>query len=147
VLATAATARQTEFGEPAAADPPAWALAVPALGPASLDPRQRVEWVRRAGIVAAYRDLHAIPETQVSIGEAPSRERAFHDALWRQALSALGQPADALDYATASDAELREMRAAWRRAEAWAPEFVACGCQKRRTCHATCWYSWSSPPS
>jgi len=56
VLATAATARQTEFGEPAAADPPAWALAVPALGPASLDPRQRVEWVRRAGIVAAYAD-------------------------------------------------------------------------------------------
>jgi hypothetical protein len=129
VLATAATARQTEFGERAAADPPAWALAVPALGPASLDPRQRVEWVRRAGIVAAYRDLHAIPETQLSIGEAPSRERAFHDALWRQALTALGQPADALDYATASDAELREMRAAWRRGSVgagvrglWVPE-------------------------
>ena len=125
VLATAATARQTELGERAAADPPAWALAVPALGPAPVDPRQRVEWVRRAGIVAAYRDLHAIPERQVSIGEAPSRERAFHHALWRQALTALGHPVDALDYATASDAELREMRAAWRCAEAWAPEFVA----------------------
>ena len=57
--------------------------------------------------------------------QAPSRERAFHHALWRQALTALGHPADALDYATASDAELREMRDAWRRAQAWAPQFVA----------------------
>ena len=106
-------------------DPPAWALAAPTLGPPPADPRQRAEWVRRAGIVAAYRDLHAIPDTQVSIGQAPSRERAFHHALWRQALTALGHPADALDYATASDAELREMRDAWRRAQAWAPQFVA----------------------
>ena len=125
VLAAAATARQTELGERAAADPPAWALAAPTLGPPPTDPLQRAEWVRRAGIVAAYRDLHAIPEAQLSIGEAPSRERAFHHALWRQALTALGHPADALDYATASDAELREMRDAWRRAQAWAPEFVA----------------------
>ena len=125
VLAAAATARQTELGERAAAHPPAWALAAPTLGPPPADPLQRAEWVRRAGIVAAYRDLHAIPDTQLSIGEAPSRERAFHHALWRQALTALGHPADALDYATASDAELREMRDAWRRAQAWAPEFVA----------------------
>ena len=125
VLAAAATARQTELGDRAAANPPAWALAAPALGPAPTDPHQRAEWVRRAGIVAAYRDLHAIPEAQLSIGEAPNRERAFHHALWRQALTALGHPADALDYATASDAELREMRDAWRRAQAWEPQFVA----------------------
>ena len=125
LLAAAATARQTELGDRAAANPPAWALAAPALGPAPTDPLQRAEWVRRAGIVAAYRDLHAIPETQLSIGEAPPRERAFHHALWRQALTALGHPADALDYATATDAELREMRDAWRRAQAWEPQFVA----------------------
>jgi hypothetical protein len=125
VLATAATARQTELGERAAAHPPAWALAAPALGLPPADPLQRAEWVRRAGIVAAYRDLHAIPDTQLSIGAAPSRERAFHHALWRQALTALGNPADALDYATASNTELREMRDAWHRARAWAPPFVA----------------------
>ena len=125
VLAAAATARQTELGERAAADPPPWALASSSLGAPPADPRQRGEWVRRAGIVAAYRDLHAIPEAQLSIGEAPSRDRAFHHALWRQAITALGHPADALDYATASDGELREMRDAWRRAQAWAPEFVA----------------------
>jgi hypothetical protein len=125
VLAGSATARQTELGERAATHPPAWALAAPTLGPPPADPLQRAEWVRRAGIVAAYRDLHAIPDAQMSIGQAPSRERAFHHALWRQALTALGHPADALDYATARDAELREMRDAWRRAQAWAPQFVA----------------------
>jgi conjugative relaxase-like TrwC/TraI family protein len=125
VLAAAATGRQTELGERAAANPPAWALAAATLGPPPANPLQRAEWVRRAGIVAAYRDLHAIPDTQLSIGAAPSRERAFHHALWRQALTALGHPADALDYATASDAELRRMRDAWRRAQAWAPQFVA----------------------
>ena len=81
--------------------------------------------MRRAGIVAAYRDLHAIPDTQLSIGEAPSRERAFHHALWRQAATALGHPADALDYATATDLDSRDarcacaMRDAWHRAQAW----------------------------
>ena len=88
------------------------------------EPRERAEWVRRAGIVAAYRDLHAIPDGQLSIGAAPSREREFHYALWRQAIAALGHPADALDYAMASDGELREMRAVWRREQAWAPVFV-----------------------
>ena len=62
VLAAAATARQTELGERAAADPPPWALASSSLGAPPADPRQRGEWVRRAGIVAAYRDLHAIPD-------------------------------------------------------------------------------------
>jgi hypothetical protein len=70
--------------------------------------------VRRAGIVAAYRDLHAILDTQLSIGEAPRRERAFHHTLWRQSATALGYPADALDYATATDLELRAMRDARR---------------------------------
>lgn len=125
VLAEAATARQSELGERVAAELPAWALSAPTLGPPPNEPSQRAEWVRRAGIVAAYRDLHAVPDTQLSIGEAPNGERAFHHALWRQALTALGHPADVLDYATASDAELREMRAAWRRVERWAPEFVA----------------------
>lgn len=124
-LATVATVRQTELGERAAAHPPAWALTAPTLGQPPSDPGQRAEWVRRAGIVAAYRDLHAVPDTQLSVGEAPSRERAFHHALWRHAVTALGHPADALDYATATDLELREMRDAWHRAQSWAPQFVA----------------------
>ena len=131
VLAAAATARQTELGARAAETPPAWAVAAPALGVPPVEPPERAEWVRRAGIVAAYRDLHAIPDGQLSIGDAPSREREFHHALWRQAIAALGHPADALDYATATDAELREMREAWRREQTWAPPFVADTCTTR----------------
>lgn len=125
VLAAAATARQTALGERAAAAPPAWALDAPGLGSPPEDPAQRAEWVRRAGIVAAYRDLHAVPDTQPSLGAPPSRERAFHHTLWRQALAASGHPADTLDYATASDTELRQIRDTWRAAQAWAPPFVA----------------------
>jgi hypothetical protein len=125
VLAGAAITRQNELGNRAAADPPGWALAAPALGPVPHDPRQRGEWVRRAGIVAAYRDLHAVPDTHESIGAAPSRERAFHHTLWRHAQAALGHPADTLDYTTATVEQLRGMRDAWRRAQTWAPAYVA----------------------
>ena len=125
-LAAAATERQLELGARAAADPPAWALEAPTLGtpPPEDNPRERDEWVRRAGIVATYRDLHAIPDEQLSIGGAPDRGREFHHALWRQAQAALGHPADVLDYAAASDGELRAMRDAWRREQSFAPEFV-----------------------
>ncbi|MDN5930445.1 MAG: hypothetical protein L0I24_05185, partial [Pseudonocardia sp.] len=125
-LAAAATERQLELGARAAADPPAWALEAPTLGtpPPEAHPRARDEWVRRAGIVATYRDLHAIPDEQLSIGGAPDRGREFHHALWRQAQAALGHPADVLDYAAASDGELRAMRDVWRREQSFAPEFV-----------------------
>lgn len=125
VLAAAASDRQTELGERVIADPPPWALAAPALGPVPAAGRERVEWVRRAGTVAAYRDLHAIPDTQPSLGAAPSREREFHHTLWRHAQAALGHPADTLDYTTATDTELRDMRDAWRRTQTWAPPYVA----------------------
>ncbi|WP_298795751.1 MobF family relaxase [uncultured Pseudonocardia sp.] len=126
-LAAAATARQAELGARVAADPPAWALHY--LGPVP-DPgvnqgRDQQEWQRRAGIVAAYRDLHAIPETQTSIGAAPARERALHHTLWQQAVTALGHPTDTLDYALATDTELRQMREGWQREQHLAPPFVA----------------------
>ena len=125
LLAEAATDRQVELGRRAAADPPGWALTAPTLGPPPGGGLPLVEWVRRAGIVAAYRDLHAVPDTHDSIGPAPSREREFHHALWRQAAAALGHPADALDYTTATTGELREMREVWQRAQTWAPAYVA----------------------
>lgn len=125
LLAWAATARQHELGERAAADPPTWALEAKLLGPVPADQHQRGEWVRRAGIVAAYRDLHAVPDTQISLGPAPNKNRAFHHVLWQQAYAALGHPADALDYAAAGDVELRGMRQAWAHARTYAPEYVA----------------------
>jgi conjugative relaxase-like TrwC/TraI family protein len=126
-LAAAATARQAELGARIAQDAPGWALHY--LGPVP-DPgvnqgRDQQEWQRRAGIVAAYRDLHAIPDEQTSIGAAPARERALHHTLWQQAFTALGHPTDALDYALATDTQLQGMRETWQREQHLAPPFVA----------------------
>src|SRR5581483_554753 len=72
ILAQAASGRQTELGQRAAEDPPDWALQ--RLGPPPADQGERHEWICRAGIVAAYRDLRSIPDDVVSIGAAPARE-------------------------------------------------------------------------
>jgi hypothetical protein len=95
------------------------------LGVPPDDQLQRAEWVRRAGVAAAYRELRSVPDGSISLGPAPSREQTFHRMLWQQAYTALGAPADALDYATASNTELRQMRAQWLREQAWAPHYVA----------------------
>nr|WP_239028453.1 MobF family relaxase [Pseudonocardia acidicola] len=123
VLAQVATARQRELGWRAAEELPAWALEH--LGAPPADQQQRVEWERRAGIAAAYRDLAGVADTSISLGAAPSREQVFHRVLWQQAYAALGAPTDALDYAMASDSELRGMREDYRREQTWAPYYVA----------------------
>ena len=122
-MAVLATDRQYDLGERVAEELPRWA--VDHLGTPPAEPGQREEWVRRAGIVAAYRELAAVPADQLSIGVAPAREQEFRRALWQQAHAALGRPVDALDLATATDAELREVRARWQREQTWAPAWVA----------------------
>jgi hypothetical protein len=83
------------------------------------------EWVRRAGVVAAYRELRAIPTTCESIGPAPAREQVLHRALWQHAHTALGSTrCGELDYSSATVAELREMREHYRRELVWAPYHV-----------------------
>jgi conjugative relaxase-like TrwC/TraI family protein len=122
VLAGAASKRQAELGVRALDERPAWALAQ--LGEPPTDQLQLDEWVRRAGIVAAYRDLAAVPENSLSLGAAPAGEQVFHRALWQQAYAAAGSPTEDLDYLRASDGELRAMREVWRREQTWAPYFV-----------------------
>ncbi|MBW4722422.1 MobF family relaxase [Saccharothrix obliqua] len=122
-LAVASSDRQDELAAQVAADMPAWAQQY--LGDVPDEPGQREEWMRRAGVAAAYRELHAIPDEQVSIGPAPSPENEFHRIMWREAHRALGNPADAMDFQSASEAELRETRARWAREQNWAPRFVA----------------------
>jgi hypothetical protein len=122
-LGVLAGERQAALGERAAEQLPAWA--VDHLGLPPEDAGQREEWVRRAGMAGAYRELRNVPEDQVSIGAAPSKEQEFHRHLWQQANAALGRPADQLDYQAATEAELREMRAQWQREQTWAPEYVA----------------------
>lgn len=130
-MAVLASDRQHALGEQVAEQLPQWA--VDHLGTPPAEPGQREEWVRRAGVVAAYRELSAVPEDQASIGAAPAREQEFRRALWQQAHAALGRPVDALDLATASDAELREMQARWTREQTWAPAYVADEMQRNYT--------------
>lgn len=122
-LAVASSDRQAALAAQVAADMPEWAQHH--LGDAPEEPEQRREWLHRAGVAAAYRELQAIPDDQLSLGAAPSPENEFHRALWKNAHRALGNPADALDYQGATEAELREMRATWQREQAWAPAWVA----------------------
>ncbi|WP_410597832.1 MobF family relaxase [Amycolatopsis sp. lyj-23] len=121
-MAVLAGDRQAVLAAQTAAEMPAWAQQY--LGTPPEQPEQRAEWLHRAGVAAAYRELHAIPEDQVSIGPAPSPENEFHRALWKAAHRALGNPADSLDYEGATEGELREKRAQWEREKNWAPEFV-----------------------
>lgn len=123
-LSRAATERQAELGQRVADEIPEWAREAPALGTPPTDGPERAEWIRRAGIVAAYRDMHSVPDEQLSLGAAPDKRRAFHHLLWKQAHAALGYPADSLDYAAATVAQLREMRAEWQREQTWAPPYV-----------------------
>jgi hypothetical protein len=122
-LAVLATDRQAEIGHTAAQQHPIWASVH--LGASPEDPDDRLEWERRAGVVGAYRELAGIDDAQLSLGAAPSPEQVLHRALWRHATEALGVPAEEIEFRGASDVVLYEHVAAWERAQAWAPAYVA----------------------
>lgn len=145
-LAVLAQDRQHELGQAALAEPPAWAVeqlgpvpnydelaravenGVPVpVGAVEEIAEARVEWARKAGGVAAYRELRGIDPDATSIGAAPSREEEFHRQMWTQAAAALGQNTDpgAVDYRTLPDLDLYAARERWTREQAWAPEYVA----------------------
>jgi conjugative relaxase-like TrwC/TraI family protein len=123
-LAVLATDRQDELGRRTAELAPSWATTHLGEVPDG-DSADRAEWERRAGVAATYREMHAIPDEQSSLGPAPSREHEFHRKLWVQAHEALGGPRDAVDYGALPDAELYGMRERWRRDQEWAPAWVA----------------------
>ena len=123
-LAVLAGDRQQLLGRQVADQEPEWATAH--LGPVpDHETAERAGWEHRAGIAAAYRELHQIPDEQVSIGAAPSREYEFHRALWGHAREALGRPADVVDPQALPDAALYAMTERWAREQAIAPEWVA----------------------
>ncbi len=122
-LAVLATDRQAEIGHTAAQQHPEWATLH--LGTTPEDPGGRLEWERRVGVVGAYRELAGIDDAQLSLGAAPSPEQVLHRALWRHANQALGVPAEEVEFRAAPDVVLYEHVAAWERAQAWAPAYVA----------------------
>ena len=121
-LAAAADRQTAELGRAAADNPPAWA--VDALGPVPDDRTERDEWEERAGVVAAYRELHGHDDQAEPLGSAPKAGQVEQYAAYRAAWRALGRPQ--IDQATheVTDGRLRIRVRAWEREQAWGPRCV-----------------------
>jgi conjugative relaxase-like TrwC/TraI family protein len=122
-LAAAMDARAKLLGERAAADRPVWALRY--LGDVPDGPPERAEWMRRAAMVAAYREEHGYTHDSDPIGPAPASGSPEQRASWQTAYAALRLPGHDQETAAATDGQLWARRAAYTRETAWAPPYVA----------------------
>jgi hypothetical protein len=118
-LAAAADRRRDHLGVQMAADPPQWALE--ALGPVPVEPVGQARWIRRAGVVAAHRELTGWTDHGAALPGAPPRGRVEEYASWRASWRALGRPEDVRAEREMEDGALRAMA----REETWAPPYVA----------------------
>ncbi|MEC3974569.1 MobF family relaxase [Amycolatopsis sp. H20-H5] len=121
-LADTADQRRRELGEQLAEDPQRWA--VEAFGPVPADPAARADWVQRAAVVAAHRELTGHQEEDTALGAAPKAGQVEAYASWRSAWRALGRPESGRDELEMSDGQLLVRVRAWDREEAWEPQFV-----------------------
>jgi conjugative relaxase-like TrwC/TraI family protein len=122
-LAAAMDERMTLLGERAALDQPLWAVGP--LGEVPADPVSRADWVRRAGVVAAWREESGFADPVEAIGAAPQPGSPERRASWNAAYAALGRADEQREMAAACDGELWARRAAWERDLGWAPPYVA----------------------
>ena len=122
-LAAAMDERVSLLGNRTALDRPVWALRY--LGDVPADPVDRAEWVRRAGLAAAYREERGYAHETDAIGPAPERGSPEQRASWHAAYTALHLPDERRELAAASDGELWSRRDAYARETAWAPPYVA----------------------
>lgn len=122
-LATAADNRQVELGRKAAEAAPQWA--VEALGTVPDDPVARDDWIERAGIVAAHRELIEHEDKTEALGPAPKPGQVEAYASWHAAWRALDRPVADQAEAEMSTGQLRIRIAAYEREKTWAPPYVA----------------------
>ncbi|MDN5852231.1 MAG: hypothetical protein L0K86_05160, partial [Actinomycetia bacterium] len=122
-LADAADARCAELGATLAVSQPAWVT--DALGPAPEDTDERGEWAAKAGWAASYRELVEHTDTEDALGAAPLRGLAEKHALFHTAHAALDLSTAGAEEERMSEGRLRVRIAAWERAKAEAPEYVA----------------------
>jgi len=122
-LAAAADRRTTQLGRDTAAQPPAWA--VEALGPVPTDDAPaRQDWERRAGIVAAHRELRGHHDEADALGRPPNAGQVEAYAAYRAAWTALGRPeVQQAEHEMSTGAHRARIRA-WEREQAWAPRYV-----------------------
>ena len=121
-LADTADQRCRELGEQLAAEPQQWATE--AFGPVPDEPEARNEWVERAAVVAAHRELTGHDDEATALGATPKAGQVEAYASWRAAWRALGRPESGRDEVEMSDGQLHVRARAWEREQAWGPEFV-----------------------
>ncbi|WP_436493409.1 MobF family relaxase [Actinokineospora sp. HUAS TT18] len=121
-LAARADARRHELGEHTAQQCPQWA--VEAFGPIPEDVAGRREWVVRAGVVAAHRELSGHVDDVEALGAAPKPGQVEAYASWRAAWRALDRPEVDRDELEMSDGQLHMRVRAYQRETTWAPKYV-----------------------
>ena len=82
-------------------------------------------WTRRAGLVAAQRELADLDDPNVALAGPPKPEQVEAYAGWRASWRALGRPDAGRDEAEMSDGQLRLRIRAYQREKAWEPSYVA----------------------
>ncbi|MGH3098879.1 MAG: MobF family relaxase [Streptosporangiales bacterium] len=120
-LAEAMDTRVSVLGERVATDPPKWASP---LGPVPEEPAERLEWTRRAGLIAGYREEHGYHSAADAIGAAPHAGAPEARQGWLAAWEALGRPDEERDTAAASAGSLWNVLQAWEREQQTAPANV-----------------------
>jgi conjugative relaxase-like TrwC/TraI family protein len=122
-LATDADTRARELGEQVAAERPQWA--VEAFDAPPTEPgHDRDNWVSRAGMVAAHREVMGHDDAADALGPAPKAGQVEQYASWRAAWRALGRPEADRAEAEMSNGQLRVRVRAYDREKAWAPPYV-----------------------
>jgi conjugative relaxase-like TrwC/TraI family protein len=122
LLGKAADTRRADLAHQVATEQPHWA--VEAFGAVPDDPAARADWERRAGAVAAHRELAGHDDPADPLGPAPKPGQVEAHATWRAAWDALGRPEVEAEEAQMSDGQLRARQRAYQREQNWAPAYV-----------------------
>ncbi|HCT78053.1 MAG TPA: hypothetical protein DGT23_16050 [Micromonosporaceae bacterium] len=115
--------RCLELGRQLAIDPPQWTLRW--LGRLPRDIARQSEWIRRAGVVAGYREQYQAGDDRHPIGGCPPPALPDARAAWFAAWRALGRPTDLTAETAMPTAELVAAVVAYDRARRWAPDWGA----------------------
>ena len=121
-LAQAMDHRTLELGRQHAEESPHWTLR---LGRPPSDVARRKEWIRRAGVVAGYREQYHIGDDRHPLGACPPPALPDARAAWFAAWRALGKPTDLTAETLMNTTELVATVVGYDRARQWAPDWVA----------------------
>ncbi|MHA6779620.1 MobF family relaxase [Pseudonocardia saturnea] len=121
-LAETADQRADQLGAELADTAPDWLTS--AIGTAPTDSEARAEWERRAGLVAAYREMRGHDDPVDALGPAPKPGQVEQYAAYRAAWRTLGRPEIEREELEMTDGQLRMWIRAAHREEAWAPRYV-----------------------